>query len=151
MSDLNEMLRVEARKLRREIETAREFLNHAAQIEIDDSSATGLQASLDFQYRVASAEFLLQANEQPERIVGWLMAKAIVELPVHFEQIAVNTLIGTVNLNHDQFVRALAVESRTVALFTFGYEEVCGEPVTCGDMVGVIRSAGLPVWEELSA
>ncbi len=67
-------------------------------------------------FRRHSAEYLLRVFDEPERIVGWLMARINKERAIYLEPDPVSPTLGTVTTGQEQLLTRLLADDKTVAL-----------------------------------
>ncbi len=144
-----ERLQQEAKRVRHEISIAHEILAQPLPDEPDDLTPAELQHAVAMRLRRFSATYLSKAEDEPVRIVGWILARLMEHNAIDLQWFGGSPVLGTVSINQDQFTQIIAVGAEFVALMTMDGETVVGEAVEAEDMVSVLREAGLPVWEEL--
>lgn len=144
-----ELMREELGAMKKIIETAAEFL--AKQPEEKDKNLTPMEfeAEVDMIFRRHSAEYLLRVFDEPERIVGWLMARINKERAIYLEPDPVSPTLGTVTTGQEQLLTRLLADDKTVALVSFVGQKQHGHLVNAKDMEDAIKEAGLPVWKNL--
>ncbi|KTE36570.1 MULTISPECIES: hypothetical protein [unclassified Sphingopyxis] len=139
----------EARRVRPEIAVARELLARPLPDEPDAPTPAELQEAVGALMRRHSANYLDKAEEEPVRIVGWLLARLADQSATGLHWFGGSPVLGTVSINQDQYMQIVGVGAGSVALMTMDGNRATGEPVDVEDMLAALREANLPVWDEL--
>jgi hypothetical protein len=144
------MIREEIRRLKAKMEAAPAVLAKSRPAEPQDPTPAELAAGVDFIFQQHEAQYLLEAQTEPARIVGWLMASLIGERAIFMDN-ANNPapIVGTVDSNQVQKMQRIVGDKKSVALVDLAMEKQIGELYSSPEVVAALRGAGLPVWELL--
>lgn len=144
-------LREEAERVAAEIAMARDILAQPAAPESGDLPAAEFQGTMDIYYRRVAAEFIVRAENEPVRIVAWLLARMIDLQAIDLQYMGEVAMLGTVSINHDQQIQCVLAGSGLVTLMQIDLKTPVGDPFEAKEMIDVLEAAKLPVWPELRA
>jgi hypothetical protein len=144
------MIREEIRGLKAQMEAAPAVLAKTRPPDPQDPTPAELATGVDFIFQQHEAQYLLEAQREPARIVGWLMASLIGERAIFMDDASNPApIVGTVDANQVQKMQRVVGDRKSVALVDLPMEKQIGELYASPDVVAALPEADLPVWELL--
>ncbi len=143
-------MRAAVDRLKAELRQARAVLSETQPPEPVDPTPAELASAVDFIFRQATAEYLLEADREPARIVGYLLAALIGERATYMEGADREApILGTVDGQQVQKIMRVVADRRNVVLVDLPMEKQIGGLHSSPELVAILRDADLPVWEYL--
>jgi len=137
-------------QLKAELRQARDVLSQSEPPESVDPTPAELARGVDFIFRQATAEYLLEAEREPVRIVGWLLAALIGERATFMDGADREApILGTVDDEQVQKIMRVVADRQSVVLVDLPMEKLIGEQHSSAELVALLREAELPVWDYL--
>ena len=137
-------------QLKAELGQARDILSESEPPEPVDPTAAELARGVDFIFRQATAEYLLEADREPARIVGWILAALIGERAIFMDGGDREApILGTVDGEQVQKIQRIVADRRHVVIVDLAMEKQIGGLHSSPDLVALLREADLPVWDYL--
>ena len=136
-------------RLKAELQQARDILSQSEPPEPIDPTPAELASGVDFIFHQAMAEYLLEANREPARIVGWILAALIGERAIFMDGADREApILGTVDDKQVQKLQRI-VAGRNVVIVDMPMEQQIGGLHSSPEMLSILREADLPVWDYL--
>ena len=137
-------------RLKAELRQARAVLSETQPPEPVDPTPAELARGVDFIFRQATAEYLLEADREPARIVGHILAALIGERAIFMEGADREApILGTVDGEQVQKIQRIVADRRNVVIVDLPMEKQIGGLHSSPDLVALLRDADLPVWDYL--
>ena len=143
-------MREAVEQLKAELRQARAVLSESQPPEPADPTAEELARGVDFIFRQATAEYLVEVDREPARIVGYLLAALIGERATYMEGANREApILGSVDGQQVQKMQRVVADRQNVVLVDLPMEKQIGALHSSPDLVALLRAADLPVWEYL--